>query len=89
MLVYFIAAFCLQAFLRVTISGFYATEKNGFAYILVYAEPLLLFFLLLLLPKLWDITGLWIASPLSQLFTSIIALGILAASSKSIEPADS
>lgn len=88
-LVYFIAAFCLQAFLRVTISGFYATEKNGFAYILVYAEPLLLFFLLLLLPKLWDITGLWIASPLSQLFTSIIALGILAASSKSIEPADS
>ena len=42
---YFIAGFLFLAFVRVTTSGFYATEKNNFAYILVYAEPVMLFLL--------------------------------------------
>ncbi len=73
-LLFFIAAFCFQAFVRVTISSFYAAEKNGFAYILVYAEPCLLLLSLLTLPKLWDMTGVWIASPLSQIVTAFIAV---------------
>lgn len=80
-LLYFIAAFCFQAFVRVTISGFYAAEKNGLAYILVYAEPLLLFILLLILPKLLGMTGIWIASPLSQAMTAGIAAAILLSTS--------
>ncbi len=71
---YFIAGFLFLAFVRVTTSGFYATEKNNFAYILVYAEPVMLFLLLLVVPRFWGITGIWVASPLSQIITAIIAL---------------
>lgn len=71
---YFIAGFLFLAFVRVTTSGFYATEKNNFAYILVYAEPVMLFLLLLVVPRFWGITGIWVAAPLSQIITAIIAL---------------
>ena len=71
---YFIAGFLFLAFVRVTTSGFYATEKNNFAYILVYAEPVMLFLLLLVVPRFWGITGIWIAAPLSQMITAGIAL---------------
>lgn len=71
---YFILGFIFLAFIRVTTSGFYATEKNNFAYILVYAEPVLLFLLLLVLPRFWGITGIWIAAPLSQIITAAVAL---------------
>ncbi len=73
-LLIFIAAFCFQAFVRVTISSFYAAEKNLSAYILVYAEPCLLLLALLTLPKFCDMTGVWIASPLSQILTAFIAI---------------
>lgn len=71
---YFIAGFLFLAFVRVTTSGFYATEKNNFAYILVYAEPVMLFLFLLIVPRFWGITGIWVAAPLSQIITAIIAL---------------
>lgn len=71
---YFIAGFLFLAFVRVTTSGFYATEKNNFAYILVYAEPVMLFLLLLIVPRFWGITGIWACAPLSQIITAVIAL---------------
>lgn len=71
---YFIIGFVFLAFIRVTTSGFYATEKNNFAYILVYAEPVVLFLLLLIVPKFWGVTGIWIAAPLSQIITAFVAL---------------
>lgn len=71
---YFILGFLFLAFIRVTTSGFYATEKNLFAYILVYTEPVMLFFLLMALPKFWGVTGIWIAAPLSQIITAAAAL---------------
>lgn len=71
---YFIIGFVFLAFIRVTTSGFYATEKNRFAYVLVYAEPVMLFLLLLVVPRFWGVTGIWIAAPLSQIITALLAL---------------
>lgn len=68
---YFLAGFIPLAFVKVTTSAFYATEQNRFAYILVYAEPVFLLILLLVLPKFWDITGIWTAALCSQLLTAV------------------
>lgn len=70
---YFLAGFIPLAFVKVTTSAFYATEQNRFAYILVYAEPVFLLVLLLVLPKFWDLTGIWIAALCSQLLTAAAA----------------
>ena len=71
---YFIIGFIFLAFIRVTTSGFYATEKNNFAYVLVYAEPVMLFLLLLIVPRFWGINGIWVAAPLSQIITAAVAV---------------
>ena len=70
---YFLAGFIPLAFVKVTTSAFYATEQNRFAYILVYAEAVFLLVLLLILPKFWDLTGIWIAALCSQLLTAAAA----------------
>lgn len=71
---YFLAPLLLLAFVRITTSYFYATEKTMFSYILVYAEPLLTFALLLILPPVLKLTGVWLAVPFAQTVTSMIAL---------------
>ena len=58
------------AFVRITTSYFYATEKNGSV---VYAEPLCTLLLLLVLPLLFDLEGVWLAVPLAQVLTFVIA----------------
>lgn len=62
------------AFTRVTTAAFYATEKNIFSYILVYAEPVLLLLFLLILPLFWKQNGVWWSMVFSQIFTAVIAL---------------
>ena len=45
------------AFVRITTSYFYATEKTVLSYVLVYAEPICTLLLLLALPLLLDLEG--------------------------------
>lgn len=73
----FLSGLLFMAFLRITSSYFYATEKNAMAYILIYAEPLLLFLCLLILPPATGLAGVWLSIPVSQLFTALLALGAL------------
>lgn len=61
------------AFVRITTSYFYATEKRVLSYVLVYAEPLCTLLLLLVLPLLFDLEGVWLAVPLAQVLTFVIA----------------
>ena len=70
---YFLAGFIPLAFVKVTTSAFYATEQNRFAYMLVYAEPIFLLILLLILPRLWNLSGIWIAALCSQLLTFAVS----------------
>ena len=69
----FLAPLLLLAFVRITTSYFYATEKNGLSYLLVYAEPVCTLLTLLLLPPLLKLTGVWLATPIAQVVTFAIA----------------
>lgn len=48
----FLAALLCLAYVRITASYLYATEKAGLFYLLVYSEPVMVFFLLIMLPKI-------------------------------------
>lgn len=71
---YFLAPVLFLAFVRITTAYFYATEKNRFSYILVYAEPIFTLLLLLLLPWKLHLSGVWLAVPLAQTAAFVIAL---------------
>lgn len=64
---YFILGLLFLSFSRITTSYFYATQKNTLAYILIYGEPLILFFLVsFVLPPLFQLNGLWMSVPVTQ-----------------------
>ncbi len=74
----FLATLLFLAYIRITTAFFYATEKNGLSYLLVYAEPVFIFILLNILPRIpaLGLFGIWITVPLAQLITwgiSVIA----------------
>lgn len=71
---YFLAAMLFLSVVRVTTSCFYATEKAGFSYLLVYAEPVCTLLLLICLPFAFQLNGVWAAVPVSQTVTFVIAL---------------
>ena len=66
---YFLATLLFLAFVRITTSYFYATEKTLLSYLLVNAEPICTLLLLLILPLFWKLTGVWPAVPLAQVLT--------------------
>ena len=71
---YFLATMLFLAFVRIITSYFYATEKTLLSYVLVYAEPVCTLLFLLLLPFGLKLTGVWLAVPLAQTVTFLIAL---------------
>ena len=70
---FFLATLPFLAFVRITTSYFYATEKTVLSYLLVYAEPVCTLLALLLLPLGLKLTGVWLAVPLAQTVTLVIA----------------
>ena len=70
---YFLATLLFLAFVRITTSYFYATEKTLLSYLLVYAEPVCTLVFLLLLPLFLKLNGVWLAVPLAQVVTFVIA----------------
>ena len=69
----FLATLLFLAFVRITTSYFYATEKNALSYLLVYAEPVCTLLMLLILPPMLKLTGVWLAVPIAQVVTFVIA----------------
>lgn len=63
----FLVGFPFAAVARVTVSYFYAAEKNLLAYLLIYGEPFLQLVFVLILPLPMGIWGTWLAVPLSQI----------------------
>ncbi|SMB89204.1 Na+-driven multidrug efflux pump [Pasteurella testudinis DSM 23072] len=70
----FLAAMPLVSFIRITTSYLYATEKVGYSYILVYAEPIILLLFLSTIPLWFGLPGVWAAVPLSQLIAFAAAV---------------
>jgi len=66
-ILYFIVGLIFAAFLRITTSYFYAIRMNKSAYILIYAEPILLAVLVgIILPTFMGLHGVWLSVPISQ-----------------------
>lgn len=70
----FLTGFIFMAFSRVTTAAFYATEKVGYSYTLVYMEPIFQVLLLTILPRFGEQTGVWWSMPLAQIFTAMVAV---------------
>ena len=70
---FFLATLLFLTFVRITTSYFYATEKNALSYLLVYAEPVCTLLMLLILPPMLKLTGVWLAVPIAQVITFVIA----------------
>lgn len=71
---WFLATMLCLSVVRVTTSYFYATEKAALSYLLVYAEPVCTLLLLVILPLMLGLTGVWLAVPVAQVVTFVIAL---------------
>lgn len=70
---FFVFGFLFIAFCRVTTSYFYATQKNIFAYIMVYGEPILLLLLLTgFFPGFMQLEGVWVSALTAQILLSVI-----------------
>ena len=70
----FLATMLFLAFVRVTISYFYATEKTGLSYALVFAEPGFQLALFLTLPLAFDLFGVWLTVPLAQVLAWLVSV---------------
>ena len=72
----FLSPLLFLAYIRITTTYLYATEKAALSYLLVYAEPIMLFFLLLLLSQITiiNVSAVWIAVPTAQFITWCISL---------------
>ena len=74
----FVASFLFTAFCRTATSYFYATQKNRFAYLMVYGEPILLAVLLaFIFPPLLGLPGVWLAVPCTQCLLSAMGMILL------------
>ena len=72
----FLSGYLFLAFSRVTAAAFYAAEKIGYSYALVYMEPILQVILLLILPRFWAQNGVWWSMPLAQIITALVAAAL-------------
>lgn len=75
---FFLLSLLFLSYTRITTAFLYATEKAGLSYLLVYAEPAAILFLLLTLPHISVLhnMGVWIAVPLAQCMTWCIAFAV-------------
>ena len=72
----FILSFPFTAFCRTSTAYFYATQKNRYAYCMIYGEPILLAAaMFLVLPRFWALDGVWMSVPVVQAI--LTGLGLL------------
>lgn len=82
---WFMAAMPLEAFTRVCCAYLYATEKSLRSYVLVYAEPVLVLLLLIILPRFMGLLGVWQANPLARLIAALTAAAIKIADDRQLK----
>lgn len=69
----FLVGMFFYAYSRICSSTFYSTERETLSYVCIYAEPILLIVLLLIIPRFYSLTGVWWCMVLSQVLTACIS----------------
>lgn len=70
----FLIGLLFLSFVRITTAYCYATEQSRVSYCLVYAEPILLLLLGMVLGPKLGVAGIWASVPLAQGLTGILAI---------------
>ena len=55
----FLVGMFFYAYSRICSSAFYSTECETISYVCIYAEPIMLIVLLLIIPRFYSLTGVW------------------------------
>lgn len=71
---FFVLPFIGMAIMKVSMSYFYSQKKNIFAYIIVYLEPVFMGIIIFTLPLFMGISGIWIATPITQYLLGIVSI---------------
>lgn len=82
---YFLSSLVFLCFSKISSSYFYAIKNAKMSYFLVYAEPILVLLMLIILPSFLNILGVWIAIPIAQSIAFIFAIIIKITLSKKKE----
>lgn len=69
----FLVGMFFYAHSRICSSAFYSTERAPLSYVCIYAEPIMLIVLLLIIPRFYSLTGVWWCMVLSQILTACIS----------------
>lgn len=69
----FLVGMFFYAYSRICSSAFYSTERETLSYVCIYAEPIMLIVLLLIIPRFYSLTGVWWCMVLSQILTACIS----------------
>lgn len=84
---YFAAGIVFMAIERIMTSVFYAMDRNGYAYVLIYGELISMGILAtVVLPPFMGVTGVWLSVPVAQVAMAALSVPLLR---KSVENADS
>lgn len=71
----FLVSFPFVAINRITTASFYATEKNSFAYISTFIEPILMLIFILILPRLFGgQIMIWWSTVFARIISAIVAV---------------
>lgn len=75
---YFAAGMIFMAIERVMTSVFYAMDRNGYAYTLIYGELILMGILAtVVLPPFMGVTGVWLSVPVAQAVLAVLSVLLL------------
>lgn len=69
----FLVGMFFYAYSRICSSAFYSTERETCSYACIYAEPILLLILLQIIPRYYDLPGVWWCMVLSQVIAACIS----------------
>lgn len=69
----FLVGMFFYAYSRICSSAFYSTERKILSYVCIYAEPIMLIVLLLIIPRFYSLTGVWWCMVLPQILTACIS----------------
>lgn len=69
----FLVGMFFYAYSRICSSAFYSTERETLSYVCIYAEPIMLIVLLLMIPRFYSLTGVWWCMVLPQILTACIS----------------
>lgn len=76
-IIIFATSYLFQAITRIAMSYYYSQENELYSMIIVYGEPLFVFIVCLIFPKIFGMNGIWLSIPIAHFILSIISVVLI------------